>query len=183
VAWTDARIELLKRLWADGLSAAQCAARLGGFQHCADGGRSAVIGKTHRLGIAKSRPNYVAKPRRTPGKTKPRNLLHRLSPEHTALAQIRREAFRAELDIVVPENERRGILELESGDCRWPIGDPKQPGFHFCNRLQVGTESRSRRGAARYCEFHLARSSDGPAVRRRTPEAAPARQREDMEAA
>lgn len=24
------------------------------------------------------------------------------------------------------------VLDLESSDCRWPIGDPRQPGFHFC---------------------------------------------------
>jgi hypothetical protein len=39
----------LKALWADGLTASQVAAELGGFEHCMDGGRSAVIGKVHRL--------------------------------------------------------------------------------------------------------------------------------------
>jgi GcrA cell cycle regulator len=182
--WTDERVELLKQLVADGLSAAQCAARLGGFKHCADGGRSAVIGKTHRLGIAQSRSSYVSKPRRGAGKTKPRKL-HRLSPDHAALAQMRREAFRAEPDLVVPENERRGLLDLQPGTCKWPIGDPKAPDFHFCNRMQIGTDSHARRGMHVYCEFHAARSSDGPAVRSRRPSAAPApaRQREDMETA
>jgi GcrA cell cycle regulator len=182
VAWSPDREELLRELVVDGHSYSEAAARVSAVDpHLGTLSRNAAIGKALRLGIAKSRPNYVAKPRRTPGKTKPRKLL---SPEHVALAQMRREAFRAEPDIVVPENERRGVLDLESGDCRWPIGDPKEPGFHFCNRLQVGTQSRNRSGVSRYCEFHLARSSDGPAVRRRRmPDAAPTRQREDMEAA
>jgi hypothetical protein len=47
--WTDERVIRLKALWADGLTASQVAAELGGFEHCMDGGRSAVIGKVHRL--------------------------------------------------------------------------------------------------------------------------------------
>ena len=44
--WTDDRVELLKKLWADGLSASQIAGELGGIT------RNAVIGKVHRLGLS-----------------------------------------------------------------------------------------------------------------------------------
>ena len=44
--WTDERVELLKKLWADGLSASQIATKLGEVT------RNAVIGKVHRLGLA-----------------------------------------------------------------------------------------------------------------------------------
>src|ERR1043165_2566889 len=44
--WTDERVELLKKLWTDGLSASQIAAELGGIT------RNAVIGKVHRLGLS-----------------------------------------------------------------------------------------------------------------------------------
>ena len=44
--WTDERVELLKKLWADGLSASQVAKQLGGVT------RNAVIGKVHRLGLS-----------------------------------------------------------------------------------------------------------------------------------
>ncbi|WP_416356442.1 GcrA family cell cycle regulator [Aureimonas phyllosphaerae] len=43
MSWTDERIDLLKQLWGDGLSASQIAAQLGGVT------RNAVIGKVHRL--------------------------------------------------------------------------------------------------------------------------------------
>ena len=46
MSWTDERVELLKKLWADGLSASQIAAELGGIT------RNAVIGKVHRLGLS-----------------------------------------------------------------------------------------------------------------------------------
>jgi hypothetical protein len=43
--WTDERVEKLKKLWAEGLSASQIAAQLGGVS------RNAVIGKVHRLSL------------------------------------------------------------------------------------------------------------------------------------
>ena len=42
MAWTDDRVEVLKKLWAEGLSASQIAARLGGDEH---------LGTGHALGI------------------------------------------------------------------------------------------------------------------------------------
>ena len=45
MSWTDERVERLKKLWADGLSASQIAAELGGVS------RNAVIGKVHRLNL------------------------------------------------------------------------------------------------------------------------------------
>jgi len=29
-------------------------------------------------------------------------------------------------------NKPKSLLDLEANDCRWPIGDPRQDGFHFC---------------------------------------------------
>ena len=45
MAWTEERVEQLKKLWTEGLSASQIAKRLG------DVTRNAVIGKVHRLGL------------------------------------------------------------------------------------------------------------------------------------
>jgi len=59
--WTDERVELLKKLWTDGLSASQIAAELGNVT------RNAVIGKVHRLGLsgrAKPGPTGEPKPRK-----------------------------------------------------------------------------------------------------------------------
>lgn len=46
MAWTDERVETLKRMWGDGSSASQIAKELGGVT------RNAVIGKVHRLGLS-----------------------------------------------------------------------------------------------------------------------------------
>jgi hypothetical protein len=29
------------------------------------------------------------------------------------------------------------VDSLERGDCRWPIGDPRHPDFHFCGAPQL----------------------------------------------
>jgi len=61
MSWTDERVELLKKLWSDGLSASQIAAELGGIT------RNAVIGKVHRLGLsgrAKSASSASPRPRK-----------------------------------------------------------------------------------------------------------------------
>ncbi len=43
-------------------------------------------------------------------------------------------------------NKTKTMENLEMRDCRWPIGDPRQPGFHFCGARQI--EGRP------YCELH-----------------------------
>ena len=63
--WTDERVEKLKKLWSEGLSASQIAAQLGGVS------RNAVIGKVHRLNLpgrakAGSAPASARTPKRTP---------------------------------------------------------------------------------------------------------------------
>ena len=47
LSWTDERVELLKKLWTEGLSASQIAGRLGSGVT-----RNAVIGKVHRLNLS-----------------------------------------------------------------------------------------------------------------------------------
>ena len=62
MSWTDERVELLKKLWGEGLSATQIARRMGGVT------RNAVIGKVHRLGLSgRATPtrNARLRPRRT----------------------------------------------------------------------------------------------------------------------
>jgi GcrA cell cycle regulator len=46
MAWTDERVEILKRMWGEGASASTIAKELGGVT------RNAVIGKVHRLGLS-----------------------------------------------------------------------------------------------------------------------------------
>ncbi len=33
--------------------------------------------------------------------------------------------------------KNKQLTDLEARDCRWPIGDPRQDGFHFCGAEQM----------------------------------------------
>ena len=134
MAWTDERVELLKKLWAEGLSAAQIANKMGGVT------RNAVIGKVHRLGLSG---------RATPAK--PQRGCRTPAEEKVSAAPA------PEVKSVIPEPEFAAPLVLESGDrttvstiknnmCKWPIGDPKKPGFHFCGQPTLSGKS--------YCAYH-----------------------------
>lgn len=48
------------------------------------------------------------------------------------------------------ENTTRAVVALERRTCRWPIGDPRVPGFHFCCAPQQPESA--------YCPEHAARS-------------------------
>src|SRR5262245_66571076 len=131
MSWTDERVETLKKLWGEGLSASQIAAELGGVT------RNAVIGKVHRLGLsgrAKSPSSAAPRPR------KPRTHGHVLRVSrpsvrgNTALAHaydidIEIEAEPELADNIIPMGQRRTLLELTEETCRWPIGDPGQADF------------------------------------------------------
>ena len=65
-------------------------------------------------------------------------------------------------EIDVPLGERKRLVELEKDDCRWPIGDPREQNFHFCNGKRVLGSS--------YCDHHMrvAYQPPRPAERRRS---------------
>ena len=145
MSWNDERVELLKKLWNDGLSASQIAAELGGIT------RNAVIGKVHRLGLsgrAKSPSSTVPRPR------KPRAPSHmlrigRATRGNTALAPIYELDIEPEPELIeniIPIGQRCNLLELNEEKCRWPIGDPGTPEFFFCG-------GRSIEGLP-YCGYH-----------------------------
>jgi len=151
MSWTDERVELLKKLWADGLSASQIAAELGGIT------RNAVIGKVHRLGLsgrAKSPSSSTPRPRkaRTGGMLRvPR------TRGNTALAYEYEPEPEPEL-IEIPLEQRKTLLELNEKTCHWPVGDPGSTEFFFCGGETVNELP--------YCSYH-ARVAYQPANERR----------------
>jgi GcrA cell cycle regulator len=155
MSWTDERVEQLKKLWSDGLSASQIAAELGSIT------RNAVIGKVHRLGLSgRAKSTSSAAPRAR----KPRSPMMRIGSRvrgNTALAH----AYEVEADVtpglvenIIPIGQRRNILELTEQTCRWPIGDPGSSEFFFCGGNTIN--------GLPYCAFH-SRVAYQPAGERR----------------
>lgn len=147
--WTEDRVAILKKCWGDGLSASQCAARLGGVS------RNAVIGKVHRLDLpgraTTSKMASGRRARRLPGHSpiRPKAVRQRFAfAPATAAFTITAPPPR----IVTPPPEappalRVALLDLGEYHCRWPIGEPQDADFHFCGR--------HRRGGP-YCDHHMA---------------------------
>src|SRR5262249_30439590 len=121
MAWNDERVELLKKLWSDGLSASQIAGRLGGVT------RNAVIGKVHRLGLSwRATTSSIKSHRRSARAKSPRLLMNPGSSNmvNPALRQLYRgdtEPYAPPAEeLVIPLNERRSIQTLTEACCRWP---------------------------------------------------------------
>ncbi|MEQ8405424.1 MAG: GcrA family cell cycle regulator [Oceanicaulis sp.] len=168
MAWTDERVETLKKLWADGLSASQIAKHLGGVT------RNAVIGKVHRLGLsgraAPSRPARRPAARPAPRAAKPaaaKSAQPAAKPAAaTAPAPVREvkpaAPVRAPAEAKrLPNGEYATVLTLREGMCKWPIGDPGDTEFRFCGR-------HSGIGSA-YCEAHAQLAYQPQNKRKRKP--------------
>jgi len=159
MSWTDERVELLKKLWSDGLSASQIAAELGGIT------RNAVIGKVHRLGLsgrAKSASAAVPRPRKARSPSHMLRLARASIRGNTALAHaydLEAEAAPELIENIIPIGQRRTILELTEQTCRWPIGDPGSSDFFFCGGNTVN--------GLPYCAYHARLAYQPPADRRR----------------
>jgi GcrA cell cycle regulator len=173
MSWTDERIDRLKTMWENGLTASQIADELGGVS------RNAVIGKAHRLGL-KSRPSPVkandadikpatAKPKARPVEkaAAPRTVAPAAPVERVAtLPPIKPPHPQTDIPKIVsigpggfmrqgpgdqqapipPAPPRRlvpakpspeiadktSLLDLNERVCRWPMGHPGEPDFHFC---------------------------------------------------
>ena len=184
MSWTDERIDRLKQLWSQGVTASQIADELGGVS------RNAVIGKAHRLGLQSRpspvKPNEVEAPPPAPEKTKPEPKAKAKAaaapPEpkaKAAAAQPQPEPKSAPAAAAAPVSQapqpqvrsigpggfirqgpsdqqapippapprrlvpakpspeiadKTGLLDLNEKICKWPIGHPGEPDFHFCGK-------------------------------------------------
>jgi GcrA cell cycle regulator len=159
MSWTDERVELLKKLWSDGLSASQIAAALGGVT------RNAVIGKVHRLGLsgrAKSASSAGPRPRKARSSSHMLRMARASIRGNTALAhayEFDTEATPELIDNIIPIGQRRTLLELTEQTCRWPIGDPGSGDFFFCGGIPIG--------GLPYCAYHSRVAYQAASDRRR----------------
>lgn len=128
MGWTDERVELLKKLWQDGLSASQIAKQLGGVT------RNSVIGKVHRLGLSgRAQPS---KPRRTvfkaPRPMRPASSVP--SAPRRICEPVQAPSNPAPVRYVDEKPGTATTLTLGAHMCKWPIGDPELETFTFCGR-------------------------------------------------
>jgi GcrA cell cycle regulator len=127
--WTDARIDLLKRLWDEGVSLWLIAAALGGGIS-----RNAVIGKIHRLALPRrGRKPAEARTRVRPGRVvrRPPVAWRRSLRGALPCAPVTLDQFNA----AIPLEQRRALSQLTRSTCRWPVGEPGEQTVFFCGGL------------------------------------------------
>ncbi|MEO0567768.1 MAG: GcrA family cell cycle regulator [Pseudomonadota bacterium] len=156
MSWNDERVDLLKKLWAEGHSASHIAKELG------DVTRNAVIGKVHRLGLSNrngagggesAKAKSAAKPKAAKSASKKSK-----APE-TEPKQAEKAAPVSRTKAIIPATQplppqpsaneidpealkkyseiekkalRLSLMELTERTCKWPIGDPATDDFWFC---------------------------------------------------
>ena len=165
--WTDERVELLRKLWSEGLSASQIAAQLGSVT------RNAVIGKVHRLKLSSRGRTTAAAPRQkkvsssaggnksaTRSATVTRSITTSigataLQTQFDAVPVVR---YRPAENVVVPISRRLELVQLSERTCKWPNGDPLTEDFSFCGNDTAETGP--------YCTYH-SRIAFQPAAERR----------------
>lgn len=122
--WTTQAVDRLRELAATGITSHQIAAAMGLP-------RAAIMGKAFRENIPLlARRNYGV----SPGSIVP------------------------DINALLPLEERSGapraVATLTLRQCSWPIGDPREPDFHFC------CKPRDPRAPAPYCHEHQ-RTAEG----------------------
>lgn len=150
--WTDKRIEILKELWAQGLSGSAIAAELGGVS------RNSVIGKVHRLGLAGrqrlTQPRAKPKPR-APRVQRFREVMNTGAASPQPSSRVENLLGRGECDpLVTSDCSRPGspsctLMDLTSQTCRFPLWSDALP-----ERLYCGADGADMENKRSYCPFH-----------------------------
>jgi len=138
MSWDEQNTKILRKLWAQGLSAAKISAQIPGKS------RNAIIGRAHRLKL-----EARAVSRRPALKI---NIDNNVKSGIKTQKLGRKGKFRALLlDKNFPEENPTPLVELTDNHCRFPLGEKLEPAKFFCGRKPVQKEA----GNFPYCELHL----------------------------
>jgi len=123
--WKPENLSKLAKMWAAGQSASVIGEHF-------KVSRNAVIGKVHRLGLPERKTEVGLQNARLPSGP----------PPAPTCANLRQPAP------PLPEGDVARIQWPEEGRCKWPVGEPGEPGFGFCGLAAAGV----------YCPEHRQRS-------------------------
>ena len=142
--WSEERVTQLKSLWQEGLSASEVARALGAVT------RNAVLGKLHRLGLLGAASE--TRPARSRSSV-PRHRAVRVCKTPISVPVVEPDPLTFE------DGSFATLATISDRMCRWPIGDPKTGGFHFCGQAP-------KTGYC-YCEAHALRAHQPSAPKAR----------------
>lgn len=162
--WTDARVERLKRMIADGLSARQAAAEFGIS-------RNAAIGKALRIGCpfcsnnGQSARTPAGRKASVPAPARPRAkrpapapVVKPASPgKSSGVACVAAPLPEPDLSPASPDPETAvRFADADAGRCQWPLGDPSLgPDMPVCGGRSARAAGRASPLGRSFCAYHL----------------------------
>ncbi len=149
MSWTDEKVEKLKKLWKKGLTTVEIGKALGIS-------KNAVVGKAHRLQL-ESRPSPIKKAGE-PKVEKPQvkiEVKKEVAKKETVETPVKTPEAKVK-KVVLKNNTAEKfvtLMDVTATSCRWPIGDPNEPDFHFCDKEAIEGKP--------YCLEHCAQAYVG----------------------
>ena len=150
MTWTEDRISKLKKYWQEGMTTVEIGKKLGVS-------KNAVVGKAHRLELD-ARPSPIKKePVVTKGKMAKKAaavVVKEKIPPKTPLVKAK--------EVKMPQPVKQSelfkgklvtLMDLQACSCRWPLGDPKDSDFRFCDKEAIDGKP--------YCLEHCAEAYVG----------------------
>lgn len=159
MAWSQQRIEDFKSLHQTGLSFSLIAEKLGGFDHCKDGGRSACIGMAHRLKLPE-RDCTTGKTRKARAPRRSRSVLDPLTRRELFREREKQLSAYAHGPVAATEPSRPKVLrcdhivqfmQLENRHCRYPLWTGDTP---FNEQWYCGIPDADVVAGRPYCAEH-----------------------------
>lgn len=164
ISWTDDKTERLPKLWKGGMTALAIAEELGGFEGMTpEHVRGAIMAKLDEVG-ALGRKAPAAGAKSAPKVPAARSKAARAATQREAVEDVFAGGDEAldnagADDWEIPVEQRRSLIELGSDECKWPVGEPRSPGFFFCGA--------KRADGLPYCAHHARVAYNRPPDRRR----------------
>lgn len=140
MGWTDEKVEQLRQLWAQGLTANEIAKKL-------DVTKNAIVGKVHRLCLT-ARPSPIKSKNPEQPVENPEQAVAIETECEGQTVKVAEEVDLTSQAATKSEKEHTNIklVNLDSHTCRWPIGDPRDDDFCFCGKKV--------RSGQTYCDEH-----------------------------
>ena len=154
IAWTEADKATVKEMREGGSSANEIAVV---FKTT----RNAVIGLCFRNGYdnpfkkiikRRSRASKNPQSKRDPSDQVNRTVARRMrisGPNfirEVQVSEVETVTSTAEFDAAIPVEQRKSFRALKRGDCKWIVGDPRDPDFFYCGGAALHEKP--------YCAFH-----------------------------
>jgi GcrA cell cycle regulator len=163
MAWSEQDLAVFQRLTDEGLTCSQIAVRAS-EELKTTLSRNVVIGLWNRAKVRRSEATKLRAAHRDDrdrGVKRERSLQERVARREARKQARAARAPRFERetvppptidDMLIPAEQRRTIWTINATTCKWPVGDPGEPGFFFCGAEPYLGSS--------YCAGHRHRSTN-----------------------